>query len=313
MAKIKSPKNYHIFLVEIFAGVLILAGFIFLKLTSSSIKNFSEAPKDLEKILPTPALYPRNLGKTPIPPLTARSYIVLDADSGTSLLEREAKLATAPASTTKIMTALVSLENYRLDQILEVPEVKGIEGQKIKLLTGEKISAENLLYALLVASANDAAITLARDFPGGGEGFIWAMNQKAKELNLENTHFTNPVGYDDPNHYSTAADLARLALTAMKNEKFAQIVGTERINITDREGKITHEMTNVNTLLGELPGVKGIKTGWTQEAGECLVTFLEQNNHRIIISLLGSKDRFKETKLITEWVLANFQWEKVVP
>lgn len=312
MAKKKSPKPSQIFLVEIFAGVLILAGFVFLKVSPSLIKNFSKG-KDLEKILPTPALYPRNLGKTLIPVLTAHSYIVLDVDSGASLLEKDAKLATAPASTTKIMTALVSLENYRLDQILEVPEVKEIDGQKIKLLTGEKISAENLLYGLLVASANDAAITLARNFPGAEEGFVWAMNQKAKELNLGNTHFTNPVGYDNPNHYSTAADLARLALTAMKNEKFAQIVGTEKITITDQEGKIIHEMSNVNTLLGKLPGVKGIKTGWTQEAGECLVTYLEQNNNRIIISLLGSSDRFKETKAIIDWVLADFQWEKVLP
>lgn len=303
----KSYPRLPFFLLAGLIGLLILGVFWLSDLEVTRPLVLEE--KDLWKILPTPAAYPKNLLMIPPPLLTASSYAIVDVDSGVVLLEKDSRIATSPASTTKIMTALVALENYPLDQILEASGLNGVEGQRIKLVDGERISVENLLYGLLVASANDVAFVLAQNFPGGVDGFIWAMNQKAAELNLENTRFTNPVGYDDPNHLASAYDLARLATVAMKNPEFAKIVATQKITVTDVEGRISHPFSNVNTLLGKLPGVKGVKTGWTQVAGECLVTFLERENRKIVISLFGSQSRFKETEEIINWVFENFAWE----
>jgi D-alanyl-D-alanine carboxypeptidase len=306
MAK-KSYSRLPFFLLAGFIGLLVLGGLWLSNLEVTSPLVLEE--KNLGKILPTPAAYPKNLLMVPPPLLTAKSYAVVDVDSGVVLLEKDSRIATSPASTTKIMTALVALENYPLGQILEVRGLNGVEGQRIKLVNGERISVENLLYGLLVASANDAAFVLAQNFPGGVEGFVWAMNQKAAELNLEKTHFTNPAGYDDPNHLASAYDLAKLAAEAMKNPEFAKIVATQKITVTDVDGKLSHSFSNVNSLLGKLPGVKGVKTGWTQVAGECLVTFLERDDRKIIISLFGSQFRFKETEEIVNWVFENFTWE----
>lgn len=304
--KLLYPKKPEKFLLAgFFIGLLILGGFFI-------IFQGQRAPLDsgsLEKILPTPAPYPQNsTGQAP-PDLSAKSVVVMDVDSGVTLFEAGSDVTTLPASTTKIMTALVALENYRLDQVLDVGEMEKVEGQRMKLLPGEKITLENLLYGLLVASANDAALVLAKNFPHGETGFVWAMNQKAKELNLASTHFTNPVGFDEEGHYSTASDLTRLAISAMKNQEFFKIVGTEKITVFDVEGKISHQLTNVNTLIGKLPGVKGIKTGWTQLAGECLITFVEQDGRKIVLVVLGSKDRFRETEDLINWVFGNFSWE----
>lgn len=271
-------------------------------------------PKNLTKVsLPKPAPYPESLAKNPPPSLTARSVVAIDVDSGTVLLEKDAQIATPPASTTKMMTALVVLENYQLDQVIRVGDLSSVEGQKMKLKPGEEITVENLLYGLLVSSANDAAIAFAQDFPNSENGFVWAMNQKAEELGLLKTNFTNPVGYDEPGHYSTAFDLTKLAIEAMKNQTIARMAGTEKITVADVSGKILHPMSNINLLVGKLAGVKGVKTGWTQEAGECLVTLVERDNHRVMISLLGSNDRFAETTALVEWIFANFSWEEFTP
>jgi len=305
MKKEKSENNFHFFLIGIFVGLLILGGWFLVNLS----KRFVPNNYDWEQILPTPADYPRNSSQTPLPQITANSLAVIDIDSGAVLWEKNSQIATSPASTTKMMTALISLENFRLDQILTVGDLSKVEGQKIKLIEGEKLTVENLLYGLLVASANDAAIVLAQNFPGGEQGFVWAMNQKAVEMGFKNTHFTNPVGYDDTDHYSSALDLGKIAILAIKNPEIANIVATEKITISDVTGKIQHPITNVNTLIGKLPGVKGIKTGWTQIAGECLVSLIERDGHRVVVSLLGSKDRFKETREIINWVFENFVWE----
>jgi len=305
MSKNFSKQIRKIFSFTFLTGLLILIGFYLI----SFPPNFLLESKVSKLNLPTPPAYPKNSSGIEPPVLTARSVVIIDVDSGVELLQKDSKISTAPASTTKIMTALISLENYKLDHVLEVNGLKEIEGQKMKLVPNEKISVESLLYGLLVGSANDAALVLAENFPNGEEGFIWAMNQKAKELNLTGTHFTNPVGYDEEGHYSTASDLAKLAIFAMKNPEFSKIVGTEKMTIFDIEGKISHQLTNVNALVGKLDGVKGVKTGWTQQAGECLITFIERDRKRIVIAILGSQDRFVETQNLVNWVFTNFTWE----
>jgi len=181
------------------------------------------------------------------------------------------------------------------------------------LLPGEKITAENLLYGLLVGSGNDAAQTLAENFPGGMANFVSAMNRKAWEIKLSGTHFANPMGLDEENHYSTARDLAQLALIAIKNPSFAKIVSTSEFIATDISGTIVHKLKNTNELVGKADGVKGVKTGWTQNAGGCLVSLIEKSGRRIVIVVLGSEDRFGETEKLVDWIFVNFVWKIIAP
>lgn len=280
-------------------------------------------PSPVQKInisLPQVANYPVNLSKVPMPVLTARAFVIVDRDSFALMAGRNENLRVLPASTVKLMTALVSLDHYQLDEILTVGKIDD-NGQDIKLLKGEKMTVKNLLYGLLVASANDAAMVLAQNYPGGQVAFIRAMNQKAEDLRLTHTYFANPTGLDsDPAgnlftdlSYTSALDLARLAATALHNQFLLEIFSTRVITITDIEGRIVHHLENINTLLDFLPGMKGVKTGWTQEAGECLVGYTEQNGRGIISVVLGSQDRFGETVKLTNWVFENFRWTNLVP
>ncbi|HUW24393.1 MAG TPA: D-alanyl-D-alanine carboxypeptidase family protein [Patescibacteria group bacterium] len=263
-------------------------------------------------LLPTPAPYPVNKKVTELPTFSARSVIALDVNSMVPLYEEEADQKLFPASTTKIMTALVALEHYPLDQILTVGRIT-VSGNLIKLLPGERITVENLLYGILVGSGNDATLVLAENFPGGTGAFVEAMNQKAKDLRLDNTHFVNPIGLDETGHYSTARDLARLTQEAVKNPIFVRIVSTSAVAVSDVSGEINHFLKNTNELVGKLEGVKGVKTGWTQNAGECLIALTERNGEKVVTVVLGSQDRFGETQKLIEWIFTNFSWETVKP
>jgi len=266
------------------------------------------------------ANYPINFKEVLPPSLTARSVAVVDRDSSVLLYGRNEKLQILPASTVKIMTALVALDYYSLDQVLVVGKIDDL-GQDIKLVEGERMTFKNLLYGLLVASANDAALVLAQNYPGGKLAFVQVMNQKAKDLNLKATYFANPTGLDSDEQgqmftdfsYTTASDLAQLASLALKKEIILEIVSTQSITISDVDGKIFHQLGNVNQLIGKFPGMKGLKTGYTEEAGECLVGYTERNGHGLITVVMGSQDRFGETVKLTNWVFDNFQWQEVNP
>lgn len=259
-------------------------------------------------VISPPVPLPKNKTGILAPSLSAKSALVSDVPSGVIIYGKNKDLELLPASTTKIMTALVALDFYQLNQVLEVLGVFS-EGQDIKLQKGERLTAENLLYALLVASANDAAETLAANYPGGRENFIEEMNKKAQKLNLLNTHFTNPTGIDEEGQFTTASDLTRLAKIAIQNPVFAKIVATDKFIVYSYDKKFVHPISNINVLLGSVPGIKGIKTGWTISAGECLVGFDEQNGKQIITVVLGSQDRFGETEKLLDWVFGNFNWE----
>ncbi|MGB9706575.1 MAG: D-alanyl-D-alanine carboxypeptidase family protein [Microgenomates group bacterium] len=276
--------------------------------------------RQLEFELPPPALYPVNFtGQLP-PNLTARSVVVVDKDSSVVMYSKNENLWVLPASTVKIMTALVALDYYRPEEILTVGKIDGF-GQKMKLVEGEKITIRNLLYGLLLASANDAALVLAQNYPGGEGAFVRAMNEKAGKLHLENTYFANPTGLDSDEEgkllsdfsYTTALDLAHLTAWALKNPVFSQIIATEKITVTDVSGKIIHRLFNINELLGKIEGLKGGKTGWTEEAGECLVSYTERNGKGVIIVVLGSQDRFGETIKLVNWAFSNHMWQNFTP
>jgi len=271
------------------------------------IKNLPVMAKQEKTFPPLPVLK----GSSQYPVLSAQGVLVVDLNSGINLYEKNADSQLLPASTTKIVTALVSLDTYPLDQVLTIPKGVNIVGQKMGLYTGEQMKVEDILYGLLVYSANDAAETLALDYPGGYDAFISAMNAKAAELSMTNSHFDNPVGLDTDGQKSSAKDLVRASEVAMRNPEFAKIVGTKQIAIQDTSGKSFYNLHNINELLGVVPGVLGVKTGWTENARENLVTYMERDGHKIMIAVLGSQDRFGETKELIDWIFASYAWQEV--
>ena len=202
----------------------------------------------------------------------------------------------------------MSLDQYKLDDVLTVNKSLEDGSQVMGLVTGERMTVENLLYGALIHSGNDAAFTLAENYPGGLPAFVSAMNRKAKELHLTESNFTNPAGFEDPAHKMTAHDLTLLALAALQNKIVMKMVAIPSITISDVTHTYFHKLTNVNQLLGKIPGVAGIKTGWTEEAGENLVTLVERGGRRLIIVVLHSKDRFGDTTNLISWVFSNFRW-----
>ncbi len=251
------------------------------------------------------------------PVFSAQGIFAVDLDSGVTLYEKNADAQLYPASTTKMMTALVAHEIYQPNDTITVGYVK-VAGQRMHLTMGERITVSDLLDGLLIFSANDAAEVLAQNYPTTNlaatplirrEQFIEAMNEKARALGMTGSTFKNPSGLDDPAHLTTAKDMARLASYGMKNEYFAKIVGTKSKTVTSTDGKIIHRLTNINELLGKVDGVLGVKTGWTDAARENLVTYIDRNGHRVIVVVLGSSDRFGETTELVEWIYGNYSWE----
>lgn len=275
--------------------------------------RISSNPK-IAKVLPfatpSPAPYPINTtGIYPSYEITAEGVVVYDLESGTTLYGRNTEALLSPASTTKIMTALVALEHFNLDDVVTIATVAN-SGAVMGLVPGEQITVENLLYGALIQSGNDAAWAIAEHFDGGVDKFVEAMNAKAAALHLTSTHFTNPVGYDDPNHKMSAIDLTRLGAYALSNKTIAKMVAIPQITISDAAHTRFHPLTNVNALLGKIPGVAGIKTGWTEEAGENLVTLVERNGRRVILVVLKSRNRFSDTEQLINWVFTNYEWRE---
>ena len=298
--------------------LLILVITFFVLLPSQGVALFSTETvknpfRQVPFTVPTPRPYPVSLTNMyPQNEVSARGIVILDPDSGATLFDRNADESLSPASTTKILTALVALDAYSLDDVVTVQTVVN-SGQVMGLFPGEQITVEYLLYGTLIHSGNDAAWALAEHYKGGVDAFITAMNVKAQSLHLTSSHFTNPVGYDSPDHKMTATDLARLSAFALTNHTIAKIVAIPQITISDVSRTRFHALTNVNQLLGKIPGVGGIKTGWTEEAGENLVTLVTRNSHSVIIVVLKSTDRFKDTSYLIDWVFSNFEWKTFSP
>ena len=259
-------------------------------------------------VLPPAADNPVNTTGMPAPWLSARAAVVIDVDSKTIIYAKNPDLRLLPASTTKIMTALVVLQAYPLDKVITIDSVHQT-GQVMELQPGERITVENLLYGLLVQSANDAATVLAQNYPGGEDAFIDQMNRQAQDMGLTNTHFTNAPGLDAYGHYTSAHDLALIAAKAMTNPTFKSIVNTLGITVSDADNTVSHDLTSVDELLGVVPGLVGVKTGWTELAGECFVSYVSRNGRDLITVVLGSSDRFGETTNLINWAYSNFQWQ----
>lgn len=246
--------------------------------------------------------------RLPQPIFSARSVLIKDLTTDTILFQKESNLKLPIASTTKIMSALVASEYFKPNSVLEVRDSANIIGSKVGLFPDESLSFRSLLYGMLLSSGNDAAYAIAENYPGGVINFVSSMNKKAGELNLVNTHFTNPAGFDDEKHFSSAADLAVISIEALKAPELARIFSTKETEVTSLDKKYKHQLSNLNKLLSQVSGVLGIKTGYTALAKENLITLVERDKHRILIVLLNSDDRFGETTKLIEWTYSNFTW-----
>lgn len=251
--------------------------------------------------------YPRDSRKFRAPQLTATSAAILDLDSGVFMYGKNSNQRIKPASTLKMVTALTALDYYSLKQVLTAKTLD-TEGAQMGLKIGEKVTVENLLYGLLLNSGSDAAFAFADNYNGGIVKFLYAMNKRLIDMNIKNTHFTNIIGYDEDNNYTTSRDLAQIGRFVLKNNLLKKIINTKETVVTNENSTRWYSLKNVNELLWKNLGVYGIKTGWTEEAGECLVSYIERGDKKLIIVVMGSKDRFGETEKLINWVFKNFEW-----
>lgn len=246
-----------------------------------------------------------------VPDISATGAIIMDADSKVVLYSKNPDLRFSTASTTKIMTALIGLDYFKPQDILTIQEAS-VEGSVLGLRLNEQMSFENLMYAMMLPSANDAAVAIADNYPGGQTGFLVKMNEKAKLFKLYNAHYSDPAGLEDSGDYTTPFDLARLASFAIQNNTFKQVVNTKQKIIYDASGTNVYSLKNLNELLG-IDGVNGIKTGFTEEAGEVLVTSKDEKGKTIIIVVMGSANRFEDTLKLLDLVTNNITYLSIHP
>lgn len=238
------------------------------------------------------------------PDITANSALVYDLTEKKVLFSKNPQRKLPMASLTKIMTAIVALESPKKDDQHTVSQNDLVGENSMGLTEGEMLSLEELLYGLILLSGNDAAETLASNYTGGREEFVIAMNNKAKSLGLENTHFTNPTGLEgDGKQFTTTYDLLVITNYALQFPLFKKVVGTFIYNIPYSENHKEFYLQNETNLISSYPGVFGVKDGYTPEAGLCLVTYLNYKGHKIIGILLGSDNRRQEMKDLLDYSL----------
>jgi len=314
-------------------AIIILIGCIVYINFSNWQKTHSQAqskPQETEKIIKSLELKNSNYNLTKSTQLIAQrksnayetdiyadSYILIDKDSGQILAKKNENYKMPIASTTKIMTAIIALENYNLNDTITISnEANSQIGSTIYLGAGQKFLVMDVLYDLLVKSGNDGAYALAEKM--GVNKFIDLMNQKAKYLGIANTHFLDPAGLDDQG-FSTAYDLAYITKYALKNEVFRRIISTQEAKIYSINDSYEYILENSNRLilpdeLFYLPYAIGVKTGNTPDAGHCLVSAAVKDNHTLISVILHTDEdtadaSAKESKKLLEWGFDNFEWK----
>jgi D-alanyl-D-alanine carboxypeptidase (penicillin-binding protein 5/6) len=222
------------------------------------------------------------------------------------LQEKAADRRLAPASLTKIMTALLVLEDYAPERVVTVGRAAAAEtGSRLGLRADEHMKVADLLAAALIQSANDACRALAEHVAGSQSNFVARMNRRAQTWGLRNTHFTNACGHDDPKHYSSARDLAVLADRAMALPPFADLVARPTLTITDAAGKRRFILENKNALIGRYPGAKGVKSGFTTGAGKCLIAQAERNDRKVLLVMLNAPNRWWDASDLLDYAFAQ--------
>lgn len=301
--------NYYFYSLSLILLTSILITLLPFIINSSKLLTANQIPQNNSKVA--------GIQKFNIPPISkniqapvvsARSVLVKDLATNTVLYQKDAGIRVPIASVTKVMTALLGSEYFKANQTLTIGESAKAAGSRTGLIKGEILTFRSLLYAMLLNSGNDAAFAVAENYPGGVLGFVSAMNKKVGALNLYNTRFDNPAGFDSPGHYSSAYDIAIITQEALKNYQLAKIVATKDTEILSIDKKYKHPLRNLNVLLSKVSGVMGVKTGYTDAAKENLVTLVEREGHQLLFVVLGSNDRFGESTSLIEWSYRNFTW-----
>lgn len=297
-------------------SLMVYPAYLYLAQDNSQIALIqSPLPLLLTKIFPkTPDFKFAFVPKTTVaatnvksPQIYASAALSYDLAQNKLLFAQNIKKKLPIASLTKIATAIVAIENENLKKILTVSKKASEIGENsMGLEEGERLSLEELLYGLILLSGNDAAETIAQGSSFGRENFVYLMNKKTEDLGLGSTHFTNPTGLEgDGKQYSTVYDLLVITKYALENPTFAKIVSTIEYNIEQNRNHKAFFLFNETNLLTSYPGVKGVKTGYTFEAGLCLVTYLEYGGHKIISILLNSENRRQEMKDLLDFSLKS--------
>ncbi|MDF2635580.1 MAG: Serine-type D-Ala-D-Ala carboxypeptidase [Pelosinus sp.] len=246
------------------------------------------------------------------PNVTAKSAIVMDATTGKVLYSKEAEERRYPASTTKMMSLIVALEHGNLDDIITTStNASSTEGSSLWLTQGEQMKMIDLLYGIMLISGNDATVAVAEHIAGSVDNFAKLMTEKAHIIGAKNTNFTNSSGLPDPNHFTTAHDLARIAAYGYKNPLFTQIVSTEHKVLPPTVKGDIRDLYNENRMLWFYEGGNGVKTGYTDAAGRCLVSGARRNNIQLIAVVLDSETMWSDSKTLLDFAFAQLKAETV--
>lgn len=238
------------------------------------------------------------------PEINAQAYIAVYEEDFQVVIQYNANRRLSFASIAKLMSVLVSLESYDTESELALLTAVDSQGSGMDLSVGESVRVYDLVAAAIVGSKNDAIYALAQNFPGGEAAFVLKMNEKAVAMGLTGTNFVNPAGFDDPNQYSNVRDLAILSIVAMRHPVIKELASLMTYELTTSTGRIV-EIDTTNGLLGEVGGVVGIKTGYTESAGLCLASYFE-NGRDFVTVVLNAEDRVEESKKLIEWVEQNY-------
>ncbi len=262
----------------------------------------------LSLVLLVPLAVPRVSAEPAAPGVSASAAILMEEESGTVVFEKNADEMRSMASTTKIMTGLLALETEDPQTLVTVsPKAVGVEGSSVYLYQNEQLTVEDLVYAVMLESANDAAAAVAIHVAGSIEAFAELMNRKAESLGMTHTHFSNPHGLDAADHYTTARDLATLARYALQNEEFRTVVSTKRRVIPLRGNEGARLLLNHNRLLRSYSGAIGVKTGFTKKSGRCLVSAAERDGVRLIAVTLNAPDDWRDHASMLDYGFSRFR------
>jgi len=287
-------------------GILMDVGVLFLKVRVFTLIFLLIVSTELAKIC--------YANEKNLPQVSSKSAIAIEWMTGKILFKKNEDLKLPMASTTKIMTAILVLENCDVNKEIEIPpQAVGVPGSSMYLEKGEKLKIIDLLYGLMLSSGNDAAVALAIVTAGDVKKFVNLMNKKAKELGLSNTVFSSPHGLEQGQHYTTAHDLALLTAYAMKNPIFRQIVKTTEKEVPWTTRPYNRILRNKNKMLRLYPGAEGVKTGFTKKAGRCLVTSACRDDFRVICVVLNAQDMWNDTRKILDYSYRNFKVLKLPP
>jgi len=262
-------------------------------------------------LLSSPAFFtspPLAVAKTKtLPPLSTSYYLIIDVADNQILAGSRFEDKIYPASVTKLATALTALNLYPLDEVITVKPYS--IGKTMNLVEGEKVTVNTLVSGLLIYSANDAAFNLADHISGGTSAFVDQMNLLVKKYGLTNTNFVNFDGLHDPNHYSTLYDLSQIGRLSLKLPSIVAAAKTKETDLTDLSGQISHHLVSTNELLGKVPEIEGLKTGWTPEASGSFIGLVNLNGHYLLTLVAQSEDRFADTAKLVTWAKSNLSWE----